>query len=479
MLRRTLNTLILTGSICASVAAQDAPAPQLSNGLQGHSADEILPSTSGEIEDSDLEPVVFHPEDCVADQACSPLTNSCDQYDCEPGWLSSILDNSMDLKCLKDCETGCWTTSTGGALRYRYIDERNRLRPPLTGRHSNYNQWRFNPYIESKYGDLFTARVEGIDATTFGNELPLTPIDENRFDLLQYYGDVKLWDFNDGSSLRFRVGRQFLIYGSQHLVSNLGWGNTFRNFEGYRLYYSGANWDIDAFATRPVNGAAGNTFRPQSYDTPDQSRWFNGVYATYKKAPKGTFDFYWLWLDEDEDKADRIDGNRHTFGMRYAGKHPIKNGCGDAYLTYSWDWEGAFQTGSDIVGMGPAQDVNAGFFSSNNGITFNQVPWTPTLTGLFFWGSGDSDPNDGTLHTVSTLFPLGHAYWGMIDNFSGQNLLDYSLQMSVKPTKKLTLLSAVHWFQKAQAEDAIWNVAGALTEESLRHQAGSSGPKST
>ena len=142
-------------------------------------------------------------------------------------------------------------------------------------------------------------------------------------------------------------------------------------------------------------------------------------------------------------------------------------------MTYAWDWEGAFQVGEDIVGAGPAQDVQAGFFSSINRLTLNQVAWSPTVSGIFYWGSGDDDPTDGTQHTVSTLFPLGHAYWGLIDNFSGQNLLDYSVEFSVKPTEKLTCLAAFHWFQKHQAEDAIWNIAGApfggVTETGSRY----------
>ncbi len=402
------------------------------------------------------------PCDSISCNNCTPVLGGCDSINgCDKGWCSGLLCGDSFLGGLKNQKMGPFTYSIGGALRYRYLDESNRLRPPLTGRDSSYNQWRFTPHLEIKYGDQFTGYVEAIDAPTFNEDLPLLPIDENRFDLLQYYTDFKIFDSCCGEKIRVRTGRQFLKYGSQHLISPLAWSNTYRNFEGVKVYYTSKDWNIDAFATRPVNGAAGNQFRPNSFDNPDQSRWFSGVYGTYKNAPKGTLDLYWLWLDEDADRADRIDGNRHTFGARYAGKHPIKDECGDPWTTLGWDFEGAFQVGEDVVGAGPAKDVRAGFVSTNTGLTFNQMPWTPTLSGVFFWGSGDDDPTDGTTNTVSTLFPLGHAYWGLIDNFSGQNLLDYSAQISVKPTKKLTFLAAWHWFDKAQSEDAIWNVAGA------------------
>ena len=385
----------------------------------------------------------------------------CDDFGCdgvacvEKGWCESMLE-PLQLGCLKNQCLGPFTYSIGGAMRYRYLDESNRLRPPLTGRDSSYSQWRMTPYLELNYGDAFTGFVQAIDAPTFGNDLPQLPIDENRRDLLQYYADMKVV-----GNLRFKVGRQFLQYGSQHLVSPLGWANTFRNFEGYKLYFANDTWAIDGFATRPVNGATGHFFRPNSFDTPDQSRWFSGVYATYKKFPKGTLDMYWLWLEEQEDRINRLDGTRHTLGARYAGKHGFNDCCGDPVMTLAWDYEGAFQVGEDALGQGPPQDVSAGFVSTITGLTFNQVTWTPTLSGLFYWGSGDNDPNDGVNHTFHTLFPLGHAYWGLIDNFSGQNLLDYCVQISVKPTKRLTCVAAWHYFDKDAREDAIWNIAGA------------------
>jgi len=349
-----------------------------------------------------------------------------------------------------------WTV--GAHIRYRFMDEVNRLRPAGTN-HSNYNQWRVAPHLNLG-NDNFDVYVQAIDASIFGEDIPALPIDENRSDLLQYYGDIKL----DGLGLndtRLRVGRQFLKYGSEHLVSPLAWATTFRNFEGARLYRTTDDWKIDGFVTRPVNGAAGNSFRPNSLDNPDQSAWFSGVYATWKKAPKGVMDFYWLWLDEDEPTANRHNGNRHTIGVRYAGKTQ-QNERDETALTTFWDTEGAWQFGDDAFQSGGVnQNVSAGFVSVLAGVTLDSAPWKPTIKGIFWWGSGDSDPNDGDINTLTTLFPLGHAHWGLIDNFSGSNLLDYSLQASIQPADSITLLAAWHHFDKANKSDYIYNIAGA------------------
>lgn len=385
--------------------------------------------------------------------AQSPLTA---WLDSEDSWLSS--DEKLLAPLQNQTLYDGWTYSVGGALRYRYIDERNRLRPPLAAGRSAYDQYRFTPYLQLNFEDHLELYLQAIDAPTFNNDLPQVAIDENRADILQAYVDLELMEL-EGGKVRARAGRQFLQYGSQHLISPLGWGNTFRNFEGVKLYYSDADWSVDAFAVQPVNGAAGNIFRPTSLDSPDVSRWFGGIYATYKKAPNGTLDLYWLWLKENDDAVGIIDGNRHTLGARYAGKYGVKD-AGETLFTWNWDFEGAYQTGREDFLTGPNQLIDAGFASASLGIVFDSVPWTPALNGIYYWGSGDGNPGDGRSNTVNTLFPLGHAYWGQIDNFNGQNLIDYGLHATVKPTDKLTLLSGWHWFNKQSRQDAIYNVAG-------------------
>lgn len=409
---------------------------------------------------------------------CAPIScDSCDGCDgcgdsgCSLGGDGKFLffDGLKRMEFLEDeCGDPLLTLSAGGALRYRFYNEDNRLRPPGPGndRQSNYSQWRFTPYLQADIGDRVTAYIQGIDAPTFGNEIRQLPIDENRFDLLQYYVDIKVLE-TDSGSLGFKWGRQLLQYGDQHVVSPLAWANTFRNFEGYKVYWKGENWDVDGLLDmRSVNGAAGNIFRPNSFDTPDQTRSLHGIYSTYKKLDKGKLDLYWLWSREDEfpvnPAANTTSGNRHTFGARWYHTNAIKDACGDVARTWKYDIQGAYQVGEDAVGGingGATSDVEAGFFNMTASHTWNQAAWTPTITGLFYYGSGDQNTADGTNDAVYTLFPLGHAYWGLADQFSGQNLIDYMVATTVKPTKKLTLSAAFHVFEKAEQADAIYNIA--------------------
>jgi len=401
---------------------------------------------------------------CGSESACG-----CDCCCDETCWFDDLLsvgDHFKDMPldcCGNSCCSGCCdplTLSFGGSLRYRYMNEANRLRPMGDVNPTTYDLWRWTNYLELNRGDEFSVFVEMIDASIFNEDLPRLPIDENRTDILRAYVDLKIGE-RDGNPVRLRVGRQFLKYGSQHLVSPLPWANTIRNWDGLTLSSQGATWDLDAFATRPANWATSGNKYPTSHDKADQSQTFSGVYTSYHPGENSALDTYWFWLREQEPRANRMDGSRHTIGMRYWGSHPVVCCCGDVARTWAWDIEGGYQFGHDNDLAGVEQNVSAGFFSAVLGHTWNQATWTPTVKGLFWWGSGDNDPTSGDINTIDTLFPFGHAYWGLIDNFGGENLEDYSLQATVKPTDKLTLLSAMHWFNLAEGNDRVYNVVGA------------------
>ena len=93
--------------------------------------------------------------------------------------------------------------------------------------------------------------------------------------------------------------------------------------------------------------------------------------------------------------------------------------------------------------------------------TRTTATWSPGITGFYYWSSGDNDPTTGDINTFHTLYPLGHAFWGLIDNFSGQNLQDAGFTFSVKPHKKLNLAASYHLFNKSQSSGNVWNIVGA------------------
>ena len=397
-----------------------------------------------------------------AEAGCGGTEECIEEEDCLTHSLNTIFGDEPLLGFLRDQEVGQFKYSVGGALRHRYMNEKNRIRPGGAGQ-TDYHLWRFTPYIDLSYGENISGRVEGIDASAFGYDAPFGPlgIDENRFDLLQAYVDIKLADFEGGGTLKYRYGRQFLKYGSQRLLSPLAWANTFRNFEGHKLMYTSKDWDIDGFYMQSVNAAAGGDgFSDSSFDNADSDRIISGIYSTYKGFKNNTLDLYWLHFEDDTSSTVRQDGRRETFGARLGGTQPVKDGE-KTVGTWNWDLEGALQTGTDQFVTAIDQDVTAGFFSATGGYQFATLPWKPKVNGIFYYGSGDDDPTDGDINTFNSLYPLGHAYWGLIDNFSGQNLIDVGFSVTAKPHEKLTLLAAFHKFRLAEENDALYNIAGA------------------
>ena len=355
--------------------------------------------------------------------------------------------------CLGDLEC---VFSTGGELRHRYMNEDNRLRPggPI---HSANSLWRWRHYFDLKVDNRVRVYLESIDAVSIGEEAPVQAIDENRWDLLNAFIEAQLFEFDDIST-HARIGRQELLFGRQRFVSPLDWANTRRNFEGVRAWMKGPDWNFDTFYVNPVNSATG--FRSVTefdhrFDQPNYDVHFTGTYFTYTGLENTTLDLYWMLLDTEVDVANRPDGRRHTIGSRLAKLFPVTEG-GETTRVWDLDLEGAFQIGRDNN-----EAVQAGFVTGILGHTWKSAPWSPRLSGLFYWGSGDTSNTDNDDNTVNIPFPLGHAYWGISDNLVGQNLGDAALQFEVKPTAKTALVGAWHYFSLVSGQDTAYNVAGA------------------
>src|SRR6185503_4563599 len=117
--------------------------------------------------------------------------------------------------------------------------------------------------------------------------------DEDKLDLHQAFVDVRGWS-NVNGGLTFRVGRQEIGLGSSRLVSFREGPNVRQSFDGVRLAWSRREWQIDGFATKPVETKQG-VFD----DAWDHTRSFWGVYAVgpFHPLPKGKVDLYYLGID--------------------------------------------------------------------------------------------------------------------------------------------------------------------------------------
>ncbi|MFN7802798.1 MAG: alginate export family protein [Planctomycetaceae bacterium] len=348
-----------------------------------------------------------------------------------------------------------WTISTGGEVRYRFLKEDNRLRkgPPTA---SDYNQWRWRHYLDLK-GETFRVYGEILDAESFDNEAPHLPTDVNQLDIQNLFAD---WTFLEGDLGRhtLRIGRQELLYGNQRLVSPLDWANTRRNFQGGKYILSGDDYSFEGFLVHPVNTATGYTSLTDfdgALDKPERNIWFGGTYYSYTGWENTVLDLYWMVIDTNRTVRFHPDMQRHTVGSRWAHLEPVLDDGGEQARVWDFDVEGGVQAGVE-----QGTDVVSGFWTGIVGHTWKKPRWTPRVSGLFYYGSGTVNAL-GNNNTFYVMFPLGHAYWALSDNLSGQNLFDTALQFDLKPTRKFSTTAALHWFQLASSQDTAYNVAGA------------------
>jgi hypothetical protein len=326
--------------------------------------------------------------------------------------------------------TDCIMLDVGGQYRARLMDERNFRGLGLTGVSDDYLLHRTRLYANAEIGPRFRAYAEYIDAESNYENTPSRPIEVNRSDMLNLFGDLKLHDFH-GGPVWARAGRQELLYGAQRLVSPLDWANTRRTFDGYKVFWQNSKWAVDSFYTRPVLPD------PTRFDSADYDREFMGFWGTYKGCKHRTVDLFYLAYNNG-DAGFKYD----TLGGRWWSEH------GDWLL----EFEGAVQFGTN------ADDSNhsAGFWVAGLGRKLTRLPWQPTLWAYYDWASGTNDLGAG--NGYDHLFPLAHKYLGFMDLYGRRNIETPNLQLSFKPCEKIQVLLWYYYFFLQNSNDTPYSV---------------------
>src|SRR5712691_62492 len=146
-----------------------------------------------------------------------------------------------------------WYLSLGGEVRERY----ERFHNPLWGEQpqspGGFLLQRYLLFGDLHLGEnvrIFSELMSDWENARVGEPRPM--IDQDQLDFTQFFVDLTLHPFGSDTSLTLRVGRQWLIYGSQRLISNRYGPNVPLPFDGARAILNAAPWRVDAFATKPV-----------------------------------------------------------------------------------------------------------------------------------------------------------------------------------------------------------------------------------
>ena len=150
-------------------------------------------------------------------------------YLCDPCYDGWHLGERLKRNCLGD-----WgVLDVGGQLRLRQHSERNFRGLGLTGRDDDFLLYRTRLYANLEVGSRFRAYAEYIDAQSeFENYVPL-PIEVNRSDMLNLFGDLmvldadrgQLWARRPPGTLVRRPACDFSLGLGEH-ASYVRWGKT-------------------------------------------------------------------------------------------------------------------------------------------------------------------------------------------------------------------------------------------------------------
>ncbi|OHB85633.1 MAG: hypothetical protein A2V98_22590 [Planctomycetes bacterium RBG_16_64_12] len=345
-------------------------------------------------------------------------------YLVDPNYSDWHLGDRLKRLAVADCVT----LDVGGQFRVRQHSERNSRLGGLTGLDDDFLLYRTRLYANVQIGECLRAYAEMIDAVSNYETFGPLGIEENRTDFLNLFGDARIYQTSSGE-LWARLGRQELLYGAERTVSPLDWANTRRTFEGYKAFWKGETWDVDAFWVRPIQ------INAEHFDSPDYDQEFMGLYTTYHGSKNGTLDLYYLRLENDA-----ADFEFDTLGTRLLGTRG----------PWLWEVEAAIQLG-DYQQF----DHTAGAWTVGMGRKLQDLPWKPTVWAYYDWASGDDQIGNGYHH----LFPLGHKYLGFMDLFGRRNIESPNVLVTMSPCEKVKLLLWYYAFFLENQNDVPYTLA--------------------
>jgi hypothetical protein len=288
-----------------------------------------------------------------------------------------------------------------------------------------------------------------------------------------------------------KLGRQELAFGDERIIGAFAWNNIGRVFDAAKVRWQNSWFSADFFGGAIVI-PEDNEFNKAS----DYEHLF-GMYATTRKVPKHSLDFYTLYRHIGRDNPNQFGGAQLPGGtanspapFNFSGRDVIsigtrlKSNPGDfgnwdytveligqfgSYINDRPDAGAPLTPGTTVVPGRPANGnpnaprLNHVAFAGSGvlGYTFAETAMTPRVALEYNYASGDSDPTDGDHGTFDNFYPTNHKFYGYADYASLQNLHNVRLSCTIKPTPTTTLALEAQFMWLADTSDVFYN-AGSI-----------------
>ena len=326
---------------------------------------------------------------------------------------------------------------------------------------NNYALFRVRVHAGWTPCDWVSIFGQGQGSWDIGDARTPPPGNDSPFDLFQGYVTL-------GNAAKFpvtaKVGRQTLTYGDQRLVGSFDWDNIGRTFDAVKVRYEGDFGWVDAFSSHVVLPT------DESFDKGNKYDYFSGVYgSTRKLVPQFESQLYFL-ADNASHKSPTENGTTvkgnsprdiYTIGTRWQSL-PGQFGAWDVNGEFAGQF-GDFQYPAGTPGVVNGQRLNHWAYAAHidGGYTFKESEAKPRLSLGFNYGSGDDNPNDQTHGTFVNLYPTNHKFYGGMDFWSWQNMLNPYTALSVTPAKGLSVALTYNLFWLETTSDFFYQANGA------------------
>jgi hypothetical protein len=323
-------------------------------------------------------------------------------------------------------------------------------------------------------GDLIAFVVEGRSSYSFGDDRYTSTAagknlaeDDGPMQLQMAY--ILIGNFKE-FPVTLKVGRQELTYGDQRLVGNAFWLNIPHTFDAVKLRYQNAYFGVDVFAANLVYVSEDHFETGNSQDT------LSGIYFDFPGFSKDNVTELYLfarnvargivtdnWSQVPAPFRFTAPQDIYTLGYHMKSK-PGAFGPWDYGIETMWqfgDRTAVFPaTTVAAAKAAPRLDQNAWAFVLQGGYTWKDEPWKPRLALIVSAASGDQNSKDQDSQTFQNLLPSNHGLYGMMDLSSLQNIVDYRLSFTAKPSAVTSLALDVHQQYLETTNDYWYNVAG-------------------
>jgi len=261
-----------------------------------------------------------------------------------------------------------------------------------------------------------------------------------------------------------------LTYGDQRLVGNAYWLNVFHTFDAVKLRYQNSFFGVDVFAANLVytnadhfeNSNPQDTLSGAYFDFPGFSKDnITELYLFARNVDRGIVTDNW----SNVPAPFRMTAPQDIYTLGYHTKSKP-----NAYGPWDYGIETMWQFG-DRTAVFPATTVaaakaaprlqqSAWAFVLQGGYTWTDEPFKPRVALIVSAASGDQNSKDVDSQTFMNLLPSNHGLYGIMDLSSLQNLVDYRLNFTMKPSSTTSLAVDLHQQFLETTNDYWYNVAG-------------------